>query len=172
MVSPWMWKCGSIKHCPSAWLSLKLGEMELEFRSTRNPLNSASSNSNIQGVTLYVVYQPQLGKMILAIFSLLIFQNGYISAMWKRKIDLPTKSITIDRCSRIMTSVPVLTIWRRHCCMLCSRVGTILTVWQFLTYYLLLMNSELQGEHIVEVSTVVWTSHISAQYQSRYAIQE
>jgi len=60
-----------------------------------------------------------------------IFLNSYISAMWKRNIDLPTKSITFDRYSSTMTGVPVSIICRRNSHNLPGKAGTKLTVQWF-----------------------------------------
>jgi len=45
--------------------------------------------------------------------------------MWKRHIDLPTKSIIFDRCSCTMACVPLMTIWTRRYRILPYKAGTI-----------------------------------------------
>jgi len=90
----------------------------------------------------------------------------------KRHIDLPTKSITFNRCSNTMTGVPDLTIWSRHCQILPFKAGTILTLPKFSTNYQLPINGETRAEPIFYASTIVRKSHFSALYHNRYIIRE
>ena len=172
MISLQKTRCGSPKNSPSAWSSFKLGGRQLAFRSSRKPLNSALSILYIQRCILWGISQSQFDEWVQATISPPIFLNGYISAMWKRRIDLPTKSITFNRGSSTMTSVPVLTIWRRHCHILPFKAGTILTLQKFSTYYQLAINGELHAKPIFYASTVVRKSHFSALYHNRYIIWE
>jgi len=71
-----------------------------------------------------------------------------------------------------MTSVPVLTIWRRHCHILPSKAGTILTLRKFSTYYQLPINGEIRTEPIFYIFTIVRKSHFSALSHNRYIIWE
>jgi hypothetical protein len=82
----------------------------------------------------------------------------------KRHIDLATKSITFDRCLSKMT------ILRRHCDILHSKAGTIITLQMFSTYCLLLINGEVHAEPICYVSKQSRTSPLSALYHSSYII--
>jgi len=63
-------------------------------------------------------------------------------AKMKEAYQSSNKSITFDRCSSTMAGVPVLTISKRHCHILHSKAGTILTLQYFSTYYLLPINGE------------------------------
>ena len=101
-----------------------------------------------------------------------MFLNGYISPTCKRHIDPATKSIRFDRCLSIMTGVPVLTIWRRHCHIWHSKAGTILTLQKFSTYSLLLINGEVHEEPICYIPKQFSTSPSSAPYHSRHIICE
>jgi len=101
---------------------------------------------DIQRCILWAICQSQFGKWVQVKISPLIFLNSYTSPTWKRHIDLPTKSITIDRWSSTMTSVLVLTIWRRHYHILHSKAGMILTRQRFSTYCL----QPISGEGLAE----------------------
>jgi len=95
-----------------------------------------------------------------------------ISALWKRHIDLPTKSITFNRCWSTMSGVPVLTIWRRHCYIVPFKAGTILTLRKFSAYYQLPINSEICAKPIFYASNIVRKSHFSAAYHNSCIIWE
>ena len=82
--------------------------------------------------------------------------------MSKRHIDLPTKSITFDRCSSTMTGLPVLTIWKRQSHIMPCKAGIIMLLQKFSTYYSLLMNGEILAESILHVSSNLRTSDYSA----------
>jgi len=86
--------------------------------------------------------------------------------MWKRHIDLPTKSITFNRCWITMT------IWKRHSHMLPCKAATILTLQKFSTYYPLPINGEIILEPILYASTIARTSHSSAPCHHTYIIWE
>jgi len=126
----------------------------------------------IQRCILWAIYHCQFGEWVLVTISPLIFLNSYISPMWKRHIDLQMKSITFDRCWSTMTSVPVLTIWRRLCLILPSKAGTILTLQKFATYYLLPINGEILAVPIFYLFSIVRQSHFSTTYHNRYIIWE
>jgi len=106
---------GSSRNCPSTRSSLKFGRRQLAFRSSRKPLNRMKYLPDIEWCILCAFYRGQFGEWVLATISPSIFLNGYISAIWKRHIHQQIKSVTLDRCSNTISSVPVLTIWRRHC---------------------------------------------------------
>jgi len=92
--------------------------------------------------------------------------------MWKRQIDLPTKSIKFDRCSSTMTGVLVLTVWRRHFHILPCKAGTILNWQKFSTYYPLPINGQILAESIFYASSIVRRSHFSTLCHHRYIIWE
>ena len=69
-----------------------------------------------------------------------------------------------------MTSLPVLTIWKRHSHIFPCKVGTILTLQKFSTYYPLPINSEILPELILYTSHIVRMSHFSALFHHRYII--
>jgi len=84
-----------------------------------------------QRCILWDIYQSQFSIWVLVTISPPIFLNGYISAMWKRHIDPPTKSITLDRCWSTMTGEPDWTILRRNCRILPLKAVMILTLQKF-----------------------------------------
>jgi len=162
-----MTRCSSQRNSPSASSSVKLGWRQSAFRCFRKPSNSVSSVLGIQWCILWAVYQSQLGEWIAATIPLPIFLNGYILAMWTRHIDLPTMSMTFNRCSNTMTCLPVLPIWRRHCHILPFKAGTILTVREFSTYRQLPRKSEIHAKPIFYATTIVRKCHFSAPYHNR-----
>jgi len=167
LASPWMNRCGSRRNSPSAWSSLKLGGRQSRFTRTAIQLNSAYYISDMPRCILFATYQGRFVEWVPVTISLLIFPNGYISPTWKRHIDLPTKSITSNRCSSIMTGVPVLTIWRWHCHILDSKAGTMLTLERFSTCCLLPINGEVHAEPICYNPEQFRMSPWSAPYHSR-----
>jgi len=88
----------------------------------------------------------------------------------KRQINVQIKSITLDRCSSTMTSVPVSTIWRRHCPILLCKGGTILTGQKFSTYHMLPLNGEILAEPMFKTSRIVRKGYFSAPCHDRYII--
>jgi len=126
-VSLGMTRCDSRRNSPSTWSRLKLGGMQPGFWSYGKQSNRVKYISDIRRCILWAIYQSQFREWVPGTISSLIFLNGHILAMWKRRIDLPTNSSTFNRCSITMTGVPVRTIWRRHCRMFPFKAGTILT---------------------------------------------
>ena len=119
---------------------------------------------------MWATNPSQFGEWVLVTISPAIFQNGYILGMWKRHIDLPTKSISFYRCSSSMTGLPVLTIWMRHSHILPCMAGTILTLQKFSTNYPLPINGEKLVETIFYASSILKMSHFSALCNHRYII--
>ena len=158
MASPQINRSVSRRNSPSAWSSLKFGGRQLAFRLWGKPLNSAKSISDIPRFILWGIYQSQFAEWVPVTISLLRSLNGYVLPMWKRHIDLGTKSITFDRCLSTMTGVLVLTIWRRHCHILHSKAGTMLTLQKFETYCPLPINGKVHAEPICYLSKQFRTS--------------
>jgi len=119
---------------------------------------------------LWATYQSQFAEWVLAILAPLIFLAGYISAIWTRYVDLPTKSTTFNRCSSKVTGVLVLTMWRRHGHILPFKAGMILTLQKISTYYQLQINSKICTEPIFDAFTIVKKCHFSAPYHNRFII--
>ena len=109
----------------------------------------------------------KFGEWVLVSISPWIFMNGYIMVMSKQHINLATKSITFDRCSRTMASTPVPTIWRRHWGIFRVQAGMILPVQHYAVYYQLPINAEIPTE---AVFSIVKKSNMSAMYPNRYII--
>jgi len=172
MPSPRLNRGSSRRNSPSFWSSFKLGGTQSVFRCSRKPLNNTLYVSDIQRCILWAMYVTQFGQYVLVTISPTIFLNGYLLPMWKRHINLATKSITFNRCLNIMTGVPVLTIWRRHSHILHSKVGKILTLQIYSTYCLLLIDSHVHPEPICYNSKQFRRSTFSAQYHSRHIIWE
>jgi len=82
------------------------------------------------------------------------------------------KSTTSDRCLTIMTGVPVLTIWRRHCPILHSKAGMRLTLQKISTYCPLLRYNKVHPDPICYVSKQFRMSPLVMPYCSRYIIWE
>jgi len=172
VASPRMKRRSSRRNSPSAWSGLMLGWRQLAFSRSGEALNSMWLISDIQRCILSAIYHSQLGEWILVTILPLIFLNGYISPMWKRKINLAPTPIESNGCSSTMTGVLVLTIWRRHCHILHSKAGTILTLQRFSKYFPLLINGEVHAEPICYVSRPFRMSPLFALYHSRYIIWE
>jgi len=79
----------------------------------------------------------------------------------KRYIILPTRWVTFNRCWSRMTSVLVLTIWRRDGGTLTFKNCTVLTLEMCSTYYLLPIRSEILGDPILYTSSIVRMCHFS-----------
>jgi len=161
-----------IKNCPSTWSKLKPKGRQLVFRICGNPSNSVYYILTIQWCIRWAICQCRFGEWVPVTTSPVIFLNGFISAMWKRHMDLQTHTVTLNRCSSKMTGVLVLTICRRHCLILPSKASTILTRHKFSTDYPLPMNSEILPEPTFYASSIVRKSHFSAPDLNLYSIWE
>jgi len=172
MASPQIKRSSSRWNSQSTWLSFNLSGTPSAFSCSRKPLNNAWYISDIQWCIWWALYQSQSGEWVQVTILPPIFLNRYISPMWKRHINQPTKSIVFDRCSSTMTGVPVLTIWMSLCHILLSKASTILTLQKFSTFCLILIHSKVHAEPICYVSQQLRTSPLSALYHSRYIIGE
>jgi len=172
MVSYRMSRCGSRRNSTLACLILKFGGTLLAFRSSGTRSNSMKYILYTHQCMVQAMYHSQFGEWVLATISPQIFLNSFLSAMWKRHINLPTKSITLNWCSSTMTCIPVLTIWRRHCCIFPYNTCTMLTLTRFLTYYPVLTHGEILAEPILCASSIVKKSHFSTTYHNKYIILE
>jgi len=162
----------SWRNSPSAWSSLKLGDKQSAFRCHWKSLDSTESISDIFRGILWAIYQSHFAEWVAVTVSLLVLRNGCISPKWKRYINQATKSISFDKCLGIMTGVPILTVWWRHCHILHSKAGMMLTLPKFSTYHLLPRNIEEYTEPICYISKQFKTSPLAALYHSRYIIWE
>jgi len=172
MVSLRISRCSSTRNSPSGVVSLMHVVIQSALRSFGKPLRSLLYFSDIQRCILWAIYHTQFSQWIRATISRKIFLNSNISAMLQRHINCPTKLITFDWCSSIMTCTPVFTIWRRYCHILPFKAGTISTLQYLSTYCLLLTNSKLHADHNFYASSIVRTSHFSAMHPNRYIIWE
>jgi hypothetical protein len=152
------------RNCPSPCSNSKLGLRQLAFRCFRKWYNSVQYISDIERCNLCTLIQSQICKWVLLTISPLIFMNSYISAMWKRLIDLQTESITYERWSTTMT------IWRRCCLILPSKAGTMLTWQRFSIYHSLAIHGEIPSEPIFLPFSMLRKSQFSAPYRHSYII--
>jgi len=90
--------------------------------------------------------------------------------MGKRNIKLPTQSITFDRCSSTITSLPALTIWETHYRIWPSKAATILAGQRFSTFSLLPINGETLAEAICYASNIVRICNFSTLCHCKYTI--
>jgi len=132
----------------SAWLSFKCGRRQSPYVYSRRSSNNEYFNPDIQTFHMWGTYQIQSRDSILVTIFWLIVLNDGIWPTLKWHINLATKKITLDRCCSIMTSVPVWTIWIRHCNILLSKAGTVLTLHKCLTYCPQPINGEVHAEPI------------------------
>jgi len=142
------------------------------IRRSTKPFNNVWYIPDIQRCILWAIYHSQFGAWVSVSILPLIFLNGYISPTWKSHIHLATTSITFDRCSRTMTSIPVLNIWTTHCHILHSKAGTILNLQMVSIDCPLPINGEVHTEAICYISQHLRTSPLSTLYHSRYTIWE
>jgi hypothetical protein len=63
----------------------------------QKPSNTMQLTSDIQTLITWVTNPSQFSELVLVTMSPPIFLNGYILAMWKRHIDLQTKSTSFNR---------------------------------------------------------------------------
>jgi len=75
-----------------------------------------------------VIYHSQFRWWVLVTNWRHIIQNSYLSGLCNMYINLPSRSITVDCCSSILTSVLGLTIWRTHFCVLPIKASRILAM--------------------------------------------
>jgi hypothetical protein len=160
-------QCRARRSCASTWASLKAGVGQFEFRSSGKQSSRVSYISDIQRCILWTIWLSQFCKCVLETISQLIFLNGYISAIWNRHINLQIKWFMFNRCLSTTNSVPVLTIWRRHCLILPFMACIILTVQMFSTYYLLLIHGKVLAESILYLSSIVRNSYFSSPYHNQ-----
>jgi len=103
------------RNCWLGSVSLRLCCRQSAFRSSGNTLNTMKYISHIQRCIFPAIFHSHFSKYSLAMTSPPIFQNAYILAISKSHIDLLTMLVPFDSYSITMSSLPVLTIWSRHC---------------------------------------------------------
>jgi len=152
---------------PSRWFSIKFVCIQSRLKSFSKPSSSISHISDIQRCILWAIYQSQCSEWILATIYPQIFLKGYISVIWKSYICPPTEPITVARCSNMITCIPVLAIWRRHCGMLPFKAGMIFNLHKLLTLILLLIKGNILAEPIHYTLSNAKKCHPSAPYPTR-----
>jgi hypothetical protein len=130
------------------------------------------SISDIERCILSAIYQSEFAEWDPVTMSPLTCRSTYISAMWMRHSDLPTKSIIFNRCSSTMIGALVRTIWKGQWHLLPFEASTILTLWKVSTYYELPWNGGIWVEPISYPFPIVSKSYFPAPYHNRYIIWE
>jgi len=134
------------------------------IRSSGIPSNRMHSISDIQRCISWPTFYSQLDEWVLSTISQQIFLNSYLLAMWKRHVNLLTKSITFDTWLSTMTGLPILTVCKRNCTVMPCKAGMILTLQKFSTNYLLATKGTIPADPNIYVSSSVRTSEFSAPY--------
>jgi len=145
----------------SAWSNLKLGGRQSASRCYRKLWQSMKSISNFRRWLFWAISQGPFGGWGLVKISPPIFLNGYILAMGKWHIDLQTMLMSLDICLSTVTSLPVLTVWKRYSHILPCKAGIILALQMFIPNYQLLINGEILPDCICYTSSIVRRSHFS-----------
>jgi len=154
------------------WSRMKLGGKNSASSGSIMQSNHVKYISDIQSCIIWGIYQIQFSEWIVVTILPVIFWNSFIWPTWKRHINLPTKSITFSRCSSIITTVPVMTISRRHCHVLHFKSTVILTLQMISIYYPLLINHTVHTEPICLVWSIIRTSPFSTLCRSSCIISE
>jgi len=162
--SLWMSRWGARRNYPSAWSSMKLGGGQLAFKMSGILSNCMLYILDTSRSMLWAIDQSQFSKWVLVTIWQPIFLNGYILWMWKRHMDLLTKSIAFNRGLGPVTGVQVLTIWRRHCRNFTFKVSVILALQIVSTFNPPPIHGKIVRDPIIYTSSIVRKSHDSTPY--------